>query len=225
MSRVILVVEGPTEQIVIRDVVAPPLARQGIYVTAAQVGRPGQKGGVRSFVQVANDLARFFKQESDTLVGTFFDYYGLPPNWPGLAESKMRTDRSKAKIVEQAMLDAMVGLMGKGFRPERFIPYVQLHEIEALLFVDPCVMAETFENPRLAGRFEEIVAAFKHDCEMINDDPSTAPSKQIKDLYPRYQKGKGLNAHAPMILSRIGIDRLCTTCKCFGEWYGKLSQA
>ena len=220
MSRVILVVEGATEQAVIREVFGPVLAKQGTYVTAALIGRTGHKGGIRAFRKVADDIARLLKQESDTRVGTFFDYYALPSEWPGLEKAHGQRGRQKAITVEAAMREAMTEFMGSDFRRERFIPYIQMHELEALLFADTTRMAEVFEDPGLASKFEVILVDFNHDCELINDQPATAPSKRIASLYPRYRKGKGLNAHAPLILSRIGIERLCHACAHFRDWWG-----
>jgi len=225
MSRIILVVEGETEQAAVREVVAPHVALQGVFVTAALVGRPGHKGGVRPFPQVSRDIARLLRQEPDTRIGTLFDYYALPCDWPGLAAAKAQKGRQKAVTVENAMADALAETMGPNFQRQRFIPYVQLHELEALLFVDPNLMAEAFEEPKLSSHFAGIVAEFANDCEMIDDGPQTAPSKRIQAVYPRYQKGKGLNAHAPLIMAAIGIERLCKACQHFGGWYGMLETA
>lgn len=57
---------------------------------------------------------------------------------------------------------------------------------------------------------------------MLDDGPDTAPLKRIQAVYPRYQKGKGLNAHAPLILTAIGIERLRQTCQHLGSWYALL---
>ncbi len=225
MSRVILVVEGETEQAVVRDVIAPELAGRQVYVTAALVGTPGHKGGIRPFSRVLRDIVRLLKQERDTRVGTLFDYFALPTGWPGLAESKKKTGPGKAISIETAMADAVARAMGADFRHERFIPYIQLHELEGLLFTDPWRMAEAFEDTALATDFEHVLGEFNNDPEMIDDGPKTAPSKRIQAVYPRYQKGRGLNAHAPLILKRIGLCRLRKACRHFGEWYHILESA
>lgn len=222
MSRIILVVEGETEQAVVREVIAPRLVVKDVFLTAALVGKLGHKGGVRSFQKVRKDIVRLLRQETDTRIGTFFDYYALPSDWPGLADSKTQSGIQKAITVEASMAKDVAAAMGPDFQCRRFIPYIQLHETEALLFADPNCMAEAFENGRLAEHFAAILAEFGNDCEMIDDGPTTAPSKRIQAVYPKYQKGKGLNAHAPLILTSIGIQRLCDTCRHFGKWYGIL---
>jgi hypothetical protein len=225
MSRIILVVEGQTEQAVVREVIAPVLANKGVFVTAALVGKPGHKGGIRPFPQVRKDIVRLLRQESNTRIGTFFDLYALPSDWPGMKEAQTSKGLAKALAIEAAMSEEVNAAMGSNFRRERFIPYIQPYEIEALLFADPNCMANAFENAALAAHFASILEQFGNDCEMIDDGPTTAPSKRIQEVYPRYQKGKGLNAHAPLILTDIGIERLRNSCRHFGSWYGTLEAA
>ena len=49
MNRVIVDVEGQTEQTFIREVLAPWLAAEGIFLTARLIGKPGHKGGVGEY--------------------------------------------------------------------------------------------------------------------------------------------------------------------------------
>ncbi|MEA2085388.1 MAG: hypothetical protein U9O82_14345 [Thermodesulfobacteriota bacterium] len=43
--EIYIVVEGPTEQTFVRDVLAPQMAHKGIYLHTALIGKPGHKGG------------------------------------------------------------------------------------------------------------------------------------------------------------------------------------
>ena len=222
MARVYLVVEGQTEQAVIERVLAPLLGEKRVYISAILAGSPGHKGGVRPFVEVRKDVVRLLRQEKLTYVGTFFDYYGLPVgDWPGKISATRASFENRAHCVEDAMLKDIVTEMGADFRPERFIPYVQMHELESLLFAEPDVMACEFDRPDLAEDFRTIVTQCG-GCEKINDSPETAPSRRIIRLHPAYRKGRSLNAHAPIILGRIGIDRMRQSCPHFGAWLSKL---
>ena len=222
MTRVHLVVEGQTEQAVVERVLAPALGEKRIYLSAMLVGAPGHKGGVRRFAEVRKDIQRLLRQEKHTYVGTFFDYYGLPiRDWPGRASATRSDLETETCRVEQAMLEDVVSNMGADFCPDRFIPYIQMYELESLFFVDPDVMAREFDRPDLADAFRNIVMQCG-GCEKINDSPETAPSKRIIRLHPAYKKGRSLNAHAPIILSRIGIDRVRRSCPHFGAWLSKL---
>jgi hypothetical protein len=114
-----------------------------------------------------------------------------------------------ASIVEEswksAIAEKTVGLT----QPSKFIPYVQMHELEALLFASPKNMSEGFLRPDLEGKFLEIVEACG-GCEEINDRPQFAPSKRIENIFPGYLKGRDRNKredrrpHAAVIAARIG---------------------
>ena len=68
------------------------------------------------------------------------DYYGLPMSgngaWPGRAESSSSPFEMKAKIVEDRILQDVQSDMGNAFYRTRFVPYLMMHEFEALLFSD-----------------------------------------------------------------------------------------
>ena len=105
----------------------------------------------------------------------------------------------------------------------RFLPYIQMHELEALLFSSPRVMAAAFERPDLAFTFAEIVRQCGA-CEEINDKSETAPSRRIAELYPAYRKGSSAHAHAPIIAKRIGLATLREACPHFDAWMTTLER-
>ena len=124
---------------------------------------PGHKGGVRNFQAVLKEILALLKQERGSHVSTFFDYYGLPENWPGVQQARGKKAREIAVIVETAMRSQGERKMDSSDNPSRFVPYVQMHEVEALLFSDPKVMANVFERPELetnfAGLFRSVASA------------------------------------------------------------------
>jgi hypothetical protein len=222
MSRVLILVEGPTEQAIVDEVFKPVLAVNGVYLYPRVVGKPGHKGG-NKFVTVKRELRNLLGQEPNSTVTMLFDYYGLTDDWPGKTDAKGKDPVEAPKIVEQAIAVVMQADLDNSYNPTRFIPYIQMHEIEALLFAGPKEMAQVFGNPGLAARFEKIVRDCG-GCENINDKPDTAPSKRIRKLYPNYRKGSGVNAHAYRIAQHIGVERIRQQCPHFDEWMTKLEQ-
>ena len=222
MSRVLVLVEGPTERAVVQKVFAPYLGARGIDIHARVVGRPGHKGGVRrSFQPVIRELTALLKQEPGSIVTTFFDYYAMPPEWPGVRDANGLSPTRIPQVIEPALHGVITSEFGNSYNPVRFIPYVQMHELEALLFSDPAVMALAFENEHLEESFRRIVQACG-GCELINNSYETAPSKRIEALYPAYKKGSSDLAHAPIIADLIGIDRMRQECPHFNEWFTRL---
>lgn len=190
------------------------------------IGKPGRKGGVPRFNVLVREVLALWKQEPGNVITTFFDFYGLPSDWPGAMAAKGKAASDIPELVEKAIKDAIMDRLGASIRRDFLIPYIQMFELEALLFADPWEMAEAFERPDLAARFEKIVTVCG-GCEKIDDNPETAPSKRIASLFPRYKKGSSVNAHAPIICGRIGVDRIRNACPHFDNWiarFEKMSQ-
>ncbi len=111
-------------------------------------------------------------------------------------------------------------IIEEGFRKEinnsRFIPYIQLHEFEGLLFSDieaiDYVMRPYQDRSQL-DKLREIRSQFATP-EDINDGLETAPSKRLSNIYSSYNK----DIFGSRIAKRIGIDILRNECKHFNDW-------
>jgi len=104
------------------------------------------------------------------------------------------------------------------WRPDlRFLPYIQLHEYEGLLFSAPSAFATAISEPRLAVAFHRVRDDFETP-EDIDDDPTTAPSKRVLAVHPRYRKVlDGTNA-----ARAVGIEAMRQEGPHFREWVGRL---
>jgi len=222
MSRVLMLVEGQTERSIVENVINPELGVKGVYLYPRVVGKPGRKGG-NPFSSVRRELRALILQEPTSIVTMLFDYYGLSNDWPGLKATKGKKPENVPGIIEPAISVAIAQEVGADFNPNRFVPYIQLHEIESLLFAGPGEMAKVFQHPELENKFLKIVDPFG-GCERINDDPENAPSKRIQRLYPGYKKGSSVNAHAYRIAKDIGLKKIRQQCPHFNDWLTKLEQ-
>ena len=221
MSRLLIHVEGQTEETFVNTALAPHLYQVGYTsVSARLIGNARQRsrrGGIRSWESVRKDILNHLREDPAALATTMVDYYGLPRTWPGREQAgRHATLKKRAAAVEQAILEDLS--KGPG-RPPRFVPYVVMHEFEGLLFSDPDRFAQSLGEPDLAPEFQAIRGRFKTP-EDINDSPETAPSKRILSLYPRYQKPlMGIRA-----MKRIGLDAVRGACPLFDRWVGALEQ-
>ena len=68
----------------------------------------------------------------------------------------------------------------------RFVPYLQLHEFEALLFNDLQLFYQQVPSQDLVGveELEEIFLKYPNP-EMINSRKETSPSHRVKENYSR----------------------------------------
>ena len=187
-----IVVEGQTEQTFVRDVLAPQMAHKGIYLHPALIGKPGHKGGDIRFDRAKNDIGNFLRQRNDTYISTMFDYFRIDSKWPGRAEVRQQirngatlTAIHKAKILETATRNEIVRSFPGCGSENRFIPYIEMHEFEALLFSDVDVLAEKTGIDVAQIR---IIIEWFDNPEEINDDPVKAPSKRLGTLKSGYRK-------------------------------------
>ena len=217
MSRVLALVEGQTEQTFVREVLAPYLGAHQVFMTAALIGKPGHKGGVRRYAAVRQDFIAALKADSDRFCTTMFDYCGLPSDWPNLSKAKKQRRGVGVKLIEKALLQDVAKELGSSFDAKRFLPYIQLHEFEALLFSDPDKLASVLGKPSLSTKLQSVVDECG-DPEAIDDDPNTTPSKRIIHIARHFQK----TLHGAIASGRIGLERMRNKCPHFDEWVKRL---
>jgi hypothetical protein len=147
--EIVAIVEGPTEQIFIKELVAPYLEEKNIFLTPIILSKPGQKGGDVKFSRAQNDIERHLKQRPDTFLTLFIDYYGIKQGWPGRdilpAERNALSAHQKANKVNEATMVDVCQLFGDCRPDRRFIPFIAMYEFEALLFSDSQILADKLQ--------------------------------------------------------------------------------
>ena len=224
MSRILVHVEGQTEESFVNTVLAPHLHRVGYTrVSARLLGNARQRsrrGGIRPWGSVRNDILSHLTADQATLATTMVDYYGLPDTWPGRKQAEhKRTLRKRAAAIEKAVLADISESLGDAFDPQRFVPYVVMHEFEGLLFSDPERFARGIGMPGLSSKLQAIRDDFDSP-EEINDSPETHPSKRVVGLYKGYQKP----LMGVLAAEEIGLDAIREECPLFDRWVAKLEQ-
>lgn len=221
MIRLHAVVEGQTEETFVRDVLGPEFGAQGVFVDVHRTttGRKRSRifrGGISGYNQLKRDLVLWMKQDKrpDAWFTTMIDFYGLPEDFPGYGDClSCRDARERVECLEEHL--------NRDLSHRRFIPYIQLHEFEALLFSEP----QTFESvfPDALAVIQEL-AAIRNGFptpEHIDDRPDLAPSKRIVQLLPDYQKPVA----GPLIIQQIGLPTLRRECAHFNQWIGRIEKA
>lgn len=224
--RLFIIVEGQTELAVFKQLLVPYLGNKGIQASPYVIGKPGKKGGTKPFSVLLGDIQNLAKSNQGCFITTFFDYYALNSKWPSVNEAKDTRNAVSAAVraerIEDALTKAVHGKISSDTLWDgHFLPYIQIHELESLLFAGPDEMARVFFDPNLEIRFRSIVEQCG-GCEEINDNPATAPSKRISAIFPGYMKGKSASAHAPIIASRIGLKNITVACPRFRQWVERL---
>jgi hypothetical protein len=216
MQRVLVLVEGQTEERFVKDVLQPYLWDRNVHLepkilTTKRVKRgPDFKGGVTDFAKFERDLKRLLGDTNAGMITTMLDYYGLPDDFPGKDTVVMQPRRERSRYLENALEERVAG-------GQRFKAYFMTYEFEAFLFVAPAVFARAMNKPNALEAIQEIREAFSTP-EDINDGKETHPSKRVKDLFPKYRKG----LHGPMVTGRIGLNALRSQCPHFDQWLTRI---
>jgi Domain of unknown function (DUF4276) len=217
VNRLYVVVEGQTEESFIANVLAPVLWNSNIDPIPILLGPPGHRGGRTSYARVKRDVLVLLKQDRGAYCSTMVDLYGLGPDFPGTPPPAHLSNLAKVQHIEAAVKRDVCDDI-PDYRPDiRFIPYLQLHEYESLLFSDPAAFANGINQDQLADHFRAIRGEFDSP-EDINDDPNTSPSKRVLAACPTYRKV----IEGTLAASSVGIPTIRAECLHFREWLDTL---
>lgn len=219
--RLHITAEGQTEQKFVKEVIAQHLSTFNVFSDARAVltskdskEHKEYRGGLKTYQKAKADIITWMKEDghSECRFTTMFDLYALPDDFPGYKESQKVTDPyQRVRIIEDAFRTDI------GDR--RFIPYIQLHEFEALILAAPQHLDwEYLEHEHPIGKIVEMVGT--NNPELINDGRATAPSKRILKEIPEYDKVTA----GVSVASRIGIQTLKAKCTHFAEWLACLEK-
>ncbi len=224
--RLNFIVEGQTEERFVNQVLKDYFATRSIYTAAhcittrrnRRTPHIKYRGGLITYRHACDDIRRWTKEEKyeNVRFTTMFDLYGLPNDFPGYEDADKESDPYlRTSILEKAL--------GESINDRRFIPYIQLHEFEALLFSD--IQKLSIQFPQYSERIRELsaVASKFNSPELINDGSTTAPSKRIIEAIPEYGVAKA--SAGPIATSQIGLCILESKCQHFREWLERLTTA
>lgn len=219
MIHLCITTEGQSELKFVKNLLAPHLGRHHVFadgrcVLTSKDNRTSReyRGGLNQYSKAKTDITKWLKErpKPNCRFTTMFDLYALPKDFPGyLSAQNIADPYQRVRILEQALADDI--------RDPRLIPYIQLHEFEALLFTDIKQLDwEYLEHDhairQLANETHQL------NPELINDKPDTTPSKRILRQIPEYDKVTAGN----YILEKIGITALRRQCRHFNEWLTQL---
>ena len=211
MKRLIIVVEGQTEEEFVKEILAPYLLKQQIFsVTPIKIATSKTaKGGFVNFIHLKNDASKYLK-ENGTIVSMFVDFFRLPnsvPNYNSCINGNILAD-DKINCLEIAISNEI--------NHPNFVPYIQKHEFESLLFSGNEGFSVLYEE-KIYSQTLQIINEHPNP-EDINSSPHTAPSKRIIKILPNYEKVVDGN----LIALELGIDRILEKCPRFKNWVDTL---
>src|ERR1041384_6419092 len=131
-GRVHVLVEGQTEETVVRDVIGPYLTSVGWWVsysivkTKQPAGGAAHRGGVTSWTKIEREIRLLLRDSNLSVLTTMLDYYAFPGEAPGMADRPNGSPFERVTYVESAITGY--------FADKRLIPHLVLHETETWVF-------------------------------------------------------------------------------------------
>lgn len=227
MKYINIIAEGSTEEAFVNDVLVTHFFQMDKYVSVRKIetgwdkiNRKPAKGGFGKIPKYKNfrkDILNWIESDrgrANTWYTSFVDLYAFPKdaNSPYNPQIQQIPDHYQRIAVLEAAI-------AQDINHPNFIPYVQLHEFEAFLMVDPDRLLVMYPDGQTGiNRLKRDIANM--NPEEINESPQTAPSKRIIQHLPDYEGQKA--QVGPLVAEDIGLNLLRGKCPHFNEWITKL---
>lgn len=219
MIRLHIIAEGNTEKRFVEELLCSHLGQFDVVTDVCCVMTKRDykagltfKGGLPNYQKARNDIIRRINSDDhpECRFTTMFDLYALPNDFPGYQTAQKGTNPyNKISVLENAL--------SEDINDGRFIPYIQLHEFEALIFSDPQKLSVAYLESQ-HGIDNLIKLSQKEQPEEINESFETAPSKRIMAQIAGYDKVYA----GYTITEAIGLEKIRDRCQHFNEWLTKL---
>lgn len=213
MKRLIIICEGETEQEFCKDVLYGYLQKKDIYIETPLIKK--SLGGIVPWGDLKKQIDLHLQE--NVYVTMLIDYYGIQDfhQFPKWEESKSIVNKiERISFLENAMRDEFEDRV-----KHRFIPYIQLHEFEGLLFNNIETFKTNIPSKELTGLEElENTIDTNDNPELINEGKNTAPSKRLMRLISGYNK----IVYGAILAESIGLERLRAKAVRFNGWIQKL---
>jgi len=217
MKKLFIMVEGQTEERFVKDILSDYFFQNNIFaqpiLVTTKVVNDGTnfRGGWVSYSNTRRDLLKLLADTSVYKVTTMLDYYGLPDDFPAWVS---HADCYKSVLAAESAF-------ANDINHSKFLPYLQLHEFEGIIFSSPKAIVDTLGGGKSA-KLAEVKKHLEHyhSPEEIDQGPETHPSKRLIKMFKDYNKP----LHGSLIAQRTGLDEILKLCPHFKRWVDLIIQ-
>lgn len=218
MKRIYVIVEGPSEREFVSRILAPYFGKKGLLISAISMLKSGGGMGFSNLEHFKNNVKPLLYDKDAPLITTMVDLFRFPvqsndPNEEAeLKKYSLESDIStRLGGLERVLYDAV-----QKIKPYKdFIPYIQKHEFEALIFSDAKVF--NIESAALEKAVEDILATTP--CpEDINTTEEGHPAKRLESIFKSNKKKYVKGANAVDFAEMAGIEIILDKCPRFNYW-------
>lgn len=196
-ENVSIVCEGPTESDFVKKLNKGYFNSKNISLKPIVLNKSRAMDGNVSL----DRLVYYISRAEHRVVTTLVDYYGF----------KYQRGQSVEELETQIRDKS-----GK----EHIIPYLQMHETEALWFSDIEVIKEVKNANITQYRALKDIEEQYSNPEDINNSCLTAPSKRLESIFLDYKKIIDGN----IIANRIPIETIKAKCPRFSNWLNQIEE-
>lgn len=208
--------EGQTELEFCKKILAPYFLNKQIILESSSWN------GIKNWQRIKLDIETYLKGDKTLKVSTFLDYYGITtnhdfPNWEQAHTQFVANKAQRLDFIEQQMKSHIDSSL-----QNRFLPYLQLHEFEALLFIDEEKFCSQFTDSDFhKNGKQELTSIFENypNPEDINDSRNTSPSHRLAE---KIILGWDKIVYGNIIAEVMGLEAIRAKCPRFDEWIIKL---
>lgn len=224
MKYLNIIVEGSSEEVFVNDVLVKHFASLNIFVSSRKIktgwdrenNKPA-KGGLSKYIKFRNDILRWIQADRNNpkyWYTSMLDLYAFPKD-----ELSPYSKTNQSITDPYQKVTTLEAAIAQDIDHSQFIPYIQLHEFETFLLVDPDRLITMYPNNQIAiNRLKKNIGSMRP--EEINESPQTAPSKRIIQYLPDYEGQKA--QVGPLVAEDIGLAMLRNKCPHFNDWITKL---
>jgi hypothetical protein len=220
MYNIFLIVEGDTEESFYKNVFQEHYKGRIVFSVTKMPSKRNLykrdgKGGRVSYQTFLDSMKRYLSSATHCQKIIFiYDYYGLDKTFKDHFNGSENTLDLKIESIKKRLESAVAN--------HKFSIFLQVHEFEALLFSNPEVIANHFNDPIKVGKLTQQLEAVNYNPELINDNIKTAPSKRLIELFPQFEYGK--TSDGVIIASKIGIQKMKEMCPHFRNFCESLEK-
>ncbi len=225
MNELHILCEGQTEGTFVSELLAPMLNHSTFRVYPKIVETsPNNRGGSLGFKRAQNFVWNTLNTNSKATVTSLIDLYRLGTDFPEYDKAWDESQlAAKLKILTEAW-HKEVAQKDKTIA-QRFIPYIQPHEFEALVFSDLTALSTLHKEwedgvTKLASILKKYPTP-----EHMNTVKEKTPSYLLENKLPKIE-GKKYKKTATGIraIERIGIANVEKKCEHFAAWLARLRE-
>lgn len=222
MKKIVFIVEGDSEDEFVKRIIKPYFVSQGIpdyYIKSIIITMSGGGHGFNNIDHFKNTIRPVLYLKEEPIITSFIDHYRLNSErkLPGYDECIKEADIEDRLVKMEEKLQEEVQKI-KAYR--FFVPYIQRHEFETLLFSDP-EQGFDLEADKIKQEVIALCNSFK-SIEDINSTPEGAPSVRLSAIYNRYKEKYNKGADAVDIAELTTIEKMLEKCPRFKCWIDTL---